>query len=419
MKRFFLAIAAATLLMLPLTRALDAQQTRGEIALRRAMETQTVKGDLLAAIQQYRKIVDEHKTERSVVARALLQMAECYETMGEAKAYKHYTRIIEQYSDQADVVGTAKARLARAKSAKNPGPFLHRPVWSVSDGGDVYGRVSHDGRYLAYTNWNERGDLFLHDFVNDSNRRLTTQASKATPAGDEWGEETAFSRDSRQLAFSWGKGERYQLRVVAVDAPGMPAHRVLIDNPEIKWLWPEDWTPDGQKIAVGFQRSDGTAQIGLVSATDGAVEILKAFEWRGDMKMVLSPDGRYLAYDIREEQSHGRDVFVLKVDGTVELPAAVHPGNDAVIGWSPDGTRLLVSSERAGAPGIWSIAFANGRIDGPPQLLRPDIGRARPAGLTASGALFMTTPAVSIGSDIKLASFDFRRGALHFDSTGS
>jgi Tol biopolymer transport system component len=187
---------------------------------------------------------------------------------------------------------------------------------------------------------------------------------------------------------------------------------VLVDNPEIKWIWPEDWTPDGKKIIAGVQRIDGTAQIALVSTADGAMSVLKSLEWRGFMRMALSPSGDYLAYDLRGADTNTRDVFVLKIDGTREIAAVTHRSNDVLVGWSPDGTRLLFTSERTGSTGLWSIGFSEGRIDGVPVLVRADTGRMPTISLTSSGALYMTTTWGSEGSEIKLARFDFEKGAF-------
>jgi Tol biopolymer transport system component len=272
--------------------------------------------------------------------------------------------------------------------------------------------VSPNGRYLPYTNWNESGDLFLHDFVSGSNRRLTTVASKATPKGNEWGEEAAFSRDSRQLAFAWGIEHRYQLRIISLASSGIPQHRVLVDNPEVKWIWPEDWTPDGKRIIAGVQRADGTAQIVTVSAIDGSVTVLKSVEWRGFMRMALSPDGRHLAHDLRGAETNTRDVFVLDLDATREAAAINHRANDVLLGWSPDGSRLLFTSDRTGSTAIWSVGFTNGRISGAPQLLRSDVGAVNAMGLASSGALYTQTWGRPEGLDIKLATFDFASGTF-------
>ena len=188
------------------------------------------------------------------------------------------------------------------------------------------------------------------------------------------------------------------------------ARVVLFDNSDVKWIWPEDWTPDGKNIAVGVQRSDGTAQIGLLGAHDGTLTVLKSLEWRGYIRMALSPDGRYLAFDLRGAETNARDVFVLAIDGSREIPVATYPSNEELIGWSPDGSRVVFSSDRTGATGLWCTRFTNGRIAGSAELIRPNAGLFQPMGLTSAGALYTQTWGGWNGTTIKTATFDFSRG---------
>lgn len=125
--------------------------------------------------------------------------------------------------------------------------------------------------------------------------------------------------------------------------------------------------------------------------------------------MFFSPDGKYLAYDLRVgDSSQQRDVFVLAVDGSRETPVVVHPATDIVVGWSPDNSRLLFSSDRSGAVGLWSLAISNGRPQGLAELIKPELGRGWSLGLTTSGALYFG--ARVDGPDVQIASVDFSTG---------
>src|SRR5258707_396050 len=54
--------------------------------------------------------------------------------------------------------------------------------------------------------------------------------------------------------------------------------------------------------------------IGLVSAQDGSLRLLKSLDWHGAGRMFFSPDGKYLGYDRPEsDTSRERDVFVLAI----------------------------------------------------------------------------------------------------------
>ena len=408
MKRWGLIVMVAVALLAPLA----AQSLEAE--LQRAIQRETATGDVKKAIAEYQAILERATRpprNREVAAKTLLRIAEAHQLQGQLEARRWYEQLVKEYSDLPQAA-VARAALSRAPTGASERRTAHRSVWTVVEGGDVYGKVAPDGRYLPYTNWDESGDLFLHDFTTGTNRRLTTLASKASPKGNEWAEEAAFSRDSRQLAFAWGVDNRYQLRVVSVDPTGIPRHRVLVDSPDIKWIWPEDWTPDGKRIIAGVQRVDGTAQVVAVSTTDGSVTVFRSLDWRGFMRMALSPDGRHLAYDLRGAETNRHDVFLLDLEATREVVAVQHVANDQLLGWSPDGDRLLFSSDRTGSTAIWSVGFTKGRISGTPQLLRSDVGALKAVGLASSGTLYTQTWGRPEGADIKLATVDFESGAF-------
>ena len=65
-------------------------QDKAELALKAAMDREILDGNLKAAIEQYRKISVAYRANRSVAARALLQLGQCYERLGDAEARKAY-----------------------------------------------------------------------------------------------------------------------------------------------------------------------------------------------------------------------------------------------------------------------------------------------------------------------------------------
>jgi len=170
-----------------------------------------------------------------------------------------------------------------------------------------------------------------------------------------------------------------------------------------------DWSPDGKSIAVGIQRKDKSYQIGLVSVPNGSVRVLKSADWYRDATIVFSPDGQYLAYDVRTQpNTDERAMFVLTVEGTREIPVVVSPGQNGIVGWSRDGKRLLFTSDRTGSVGLWSVPFTGGKVDGPPELLRRNIGPMLSLGLTDADQLYMQVEGAN--RDVHLAEVDFLTG---------
>jgi len=280
--------------------------------------------------------------------------------------------------------------------------------------GGLSGAISRDGRYLAYVDWGH-GDLFLHDFASDTNRRLTDTATDSMPGPkvEQFALQASLSMDGRHVAYTWYRGDRgrEELRLIDIRGDGIPPSRLLLDNPDVEWFQPGDWSPDGRSMAVMLHRTDKTGQIGLLSVPDGALRVLKSVDWRGAQEMAFSPDGKYLAYDLPAgDNTEQRDIFVLATDGSREVPAIVSPSQDTVVGWSDDGKRLLFASDRSGSMALWSLPFLNGKVDGPPELLRRDIGQFWRLNL-AQGKLYgmvkIQNAGGSVAGDVYTAAIDF------------
>ena len=391
------AIAAATLAAPAWAQNAD----RAEVALHRAMKKESVDGNLKAAIEQYNKILAQKATPRPVAARALFQLGQCQEKLGQGEARKAYERLVREYGDQAGIVTQARARLAALGGARSG--LSYRQVWG---GKGTLGAVSPDGRYLSYVDW-DTGDLALHDLVANTDRRLTNEGTWNQSSEYAW--LSAISRDGKQVAYAWynAKG-RYELRIVSLETAGFTEPRRLFDNEDVTDIEPYDWSPDGKWLAVTWQAKDRTAQTGLASTQDGSLRVLKS-SFGGPTRMFFSPDGKHLGFDLPAGDQIGRNIFVLTVDGTGETEAVVGPSQNIMMGWSPDGKRLLFASDRSGSMGLWAIPMAEGKPRGAPELVRPNTG-TQSLGVTASGALYLGVRIVN--RDIYVASLDFNTGKL-------
>jgi Tol biopolymer transport system component len=388
--------------------SLVAQQKPQEIALQAAMRTETVAGDLRGAIAQYEAILDKYaKTDRAVAAMALVRMAECHQRLGEQQATRLFERVLREYADQKNAVAIATTRLGQSKAVATSTGMINRQVWTGRSV-DAMGTISGDGRTLSFTDW-ETGDLALRDMRSGSTRHLTNKGSWST--SDDFAEFSAISRDGAQVAYAWwdAKASRYQVRVIS--AEGTPGSvRTLFDNPDVRWIAPHDWSPDGKWLAVQLQRVDRTAQLGLVGVADGAFRALRSTDWRGTTRMFFSPDGSLMAYDLSQaDDTHARDVLVLSVDGTKQFTVAPHAAHDVALGWSPDGKSLLLASDRAGSMGLWSVPMTNGQPGSRPSLIKPDIGHLTSSlGMSRTGMLLYAVRTTA--TTVSTASIDFDSG---------
>lgn len=140
------------------------------------------------------------------------------------------------------------------------------------------------------------------------------------------------------------------------------------------------WSSESCRIARSRSRS-------FHLQTDGFV--VKSLDGRYPEKVALSPDGRFIAYDItaRVDQS-ARDIFLLAADGSRETAVIQNPGNDRAPMWSPDGSRLVFLSDRTGHDSLWTQPMAGDRASGTAELVKADVGRISPLGLTRQGAVY-------------------------------
>lgn len=387
---------------------LVAQPNRPDALLRAAIETETVRGDLKGAIEQYSLIAQT--ADRAIAAKALLRMAECYEKLNDPISRSFFERLIREFPDRTLEVEAARAHLdRRAFAAPSKGD---RVIWS-GPRVDPMGRASADGRVISFVDWND-GRLMLHDVASNTDRALT----QAVPNYAEQAEWSVVSRDGRQVVFDWLAGGREEFRIARIPASGFIEPRKLNDG----YFTSMDWSPDGTSIAAVKWLPDRTGQIGVISVADGSFRGLKWIPGNALARaatlttLAFSPDGRHIAFDLPAEGQQQRDVFILAVDGSREIPAVIHGANDAVVGWSPDGSRLLFSSDRTGTTGLWAQPFVSGQPSGAPELLKADIGAGFALGLLDRGALYFHK--IVSTRDVAIAAFDVKTGRLLAAPTG-
>ncbi len=397
MKRlpFAVGLIAAWLLIVPV----KAQNLEAE--LQRAAQQEMVTGNLKTAIAAYQAIVSRAGNNHGVAAQALLRMADAYRKLGDAESRRVYERLIREYPDQKSAVEIARSRLGGAAT------LTYSLAWSGPKV-DAEGTISPDGRYLSYTDW-DTGNLALHDFEEKTDRPLTNGGTWTGEA--QYAEESTISRDGKQVAYSWFNSEnRYELRVLPLTSSGFPTPRRLYTSPEVMWIGPYDWSPDGRWIAVDISRVDGTMQMGIVSVQDGSLRVLKGAGWGGSTSLRFSRDGRFVAFDhAASEDGQGRHVSLVAIDGGSLTDVVIHDSNNRVVDWSPDGVWLLFSSDRRGSRDLWGVPVRDGKPLSAARLLKAEVG-GWSLGVTRSGVLLMGVRMSD--RDISIAPVDLGAGKL-------
>jgi len=357
----------------------QAKDNKAEVALQAAIKTETVDGNLKGAIEQYKKITAQSGAGRATVATALLRMGQCYEKLGDAdtqEARKAYEQVVREYGDQAAVAAEARAKLAAlagAAGASGSSTLTVRRVWAQAD---PTGKVSPDGRFLSFTDWDSE-DIAIRDLATGQNRPLTGTGNLAG-SGRGWAEYSMPSPDNKNIAYAWWS-DGYNLCVVGFD--GSKARVLRAAGNGVLDLLPVAWSPDGRQLLAEFVKTDNTRDMMLVAVADGSAKLLKAVGKGPSPGGVFSPDGRYVAWATKE----GLSLFDLQ-SGT-ESPLIPDRTNHQVLGWAPDGKHILFSSERSGSADAWLIAVAGGKALGKPVFVKKDWG-SRPMGFTRTGSFF-------------------------------
>ncbi len=362
-------------------------QTTGqaEKLMEAARHKEVMDGDLKAAIEQYRKIVAQFAKQPEIAARALFQLGQCQETLGQAEASKSYERIVREYAGAQQYAAAARARLAALGGDGSAGQQTTRAVWTGPNADGNESSVSRDGRFITFPDW-DTGNLGLHDVVTGADRLLTNTA--IWKRGESaFAEVSAISRDGKQVAYAWYDDKldgRYELRVLRLNGDSRP--RRMFENSNVGYLEPRDWSPDGKWIATTLW--EGTTiwnrkiqQIGLISVQDGSLRVLKC----GTDNLFIggfSSDGRYVVY------TRGKQSYIISADAKSEVPLLSGTSSAENPVWTPDGSRIVFVSDRSGSAGLWSVRVADGKPLGEPELLKADFSHTWAMGFARDGSLF-------------------------------
>jgi hypothetical protein len=181
---------------------------KAELALRAAMEQEDVRGDLKAAIDEYRAVVATYaKSNRDVAAQALLRMGQCYEKLGDAEARKAYQRLVTEFADQAALARVARERLAalaKPTEAVLPAPKFRRiqiPGKPPTMSGVM---LSPDGTRFAFVAEGTIWTVPVSGHVDPDIAGEPVRLTKAMGAWDNGNCTTTWSVDGQWIAFRVG-----------------------------------------------------------------------------------------------------------------------------------------------------------------------------------------------------------------------
>jgi Tol biopolymer transport system component len=247
----------------------------------------------------------------------------------------------------------------------------------------LLGSPSNDGSALSFVD-PDSGLLAI--------RNLPAGTWKPILAGSggthEFAHFSVFSRTGRAVAYAWFNNDGfYELRVVSAAGGASPV--VAYRNPQVRFVQPCAWTPDGRQILTLLFRRDNISQIALIPADGGTPRVLRSLNWVYPKRMDLSPDGAWVVYDnFADERGPERTIFLLSSDGSEERRLVEMPGSFLFPLWSPGGRRVYFAGDRGGATGLWAVDVTEGHPRGAPFRVAGGLGRFLPMGITAGNDYF-------------------------------
>jgi Tol biopolymer transport system component len=385
MKTRILLIIILTLL----TCSVSAQESRASVALTAAIYEEEVTGNLDKAVNLYLEILKKYPDDRPVAARTLYHLGLVNEKMGKQKAREYFTRLVNSYPDQSEMVVMAKAKLVSLGSSGNSagtGELTTRRI--LSDASGVNGKLTADGKCIRCLDW-ETGDIIQVDVKGGQTSRITNKGLRTERL--YYVEDYAFSRDGEQIAFDRYTTEgKPQLLIRNLDGSTL---RTLYDKSS---TIPFDWSPDaGSILALRGIITDNEMELVLISTKESSLRVLKKIE-SGPYVLTrasFSPDGKSIAFSlINDGNPPQSDIYLMTVDGSNEVVVAGHPAEDELLTWTPDGKRLLFLSDRSGTWDIWTVQITGEKQQGEPELLKKDFGKgSKFLGFTQDGSLYYKT----------------------------
>lgn len=358
-----------------LTGSLSAQENRASVQLAAAVYEEEVTGNLDKAVELYQNILKEYPNDRPVAAKALYHLGLVNEKMGKDKAGEYFTRLINTYPDQTEVVNLAKSRLAALEGpGYNEGFFMRRILSGASDVGGI---LTADGKYILGLDW-ETGDMKRFEIANGQISLIKNKGP--WDETDQDFNSQVLSRNGKQMAYD-GYTKDWEPRIVIRNLDGSEVRTLYSVTGH--YVMPFDWSPDAGYLLALLNKSDtklsknDTNELVLISASDGYIRVLRNIPSHLFMfeNARYSPDGKFIAFSYMRDGNppHG-DIFLITSDGLNEIVVAGHPSEDRLLGWAPDGKNIVFLSDRSGTWDIWNVPVTGGKQQGEPELVKKDFG---------------------------------------------
>jgi len=280
-------------------------------------------------------------------------------------------------------------------------------------------RPSPDGRYVSGVNWLKTGDLAYLDLF--SGEWVDVTSHDDLPDRDDFSMGGAFSPDGKQMVQAWyvRNDSAFDFRTENLDTGET---RILIPTDRNHFIWPMDWSPDGDHILAQRSRDEeGTAVMDLlmVPADGGDFRVVRVngpLGGEGGESVEFarfSPDSRWIAFSVRSGGTGLGDIRIMAADGSQESGLVMGNGDDNLLAWLPDGSGILFRSDRNLTDAVWKLPVRDGKPAGEPELVKSGMWSIQPLGFAPMGLYYVVT---TDNHKVFTQSLDLARGELTSDA---
>jgi len=351
-------------------------------------------GSLREAIELYKSVADNTQADRALRAKALYQMGNCYEKLGQQDARGVYENLVANYSDQPELVANAKRQLSKLNANQtfdNSGITIRQvPFFDV----DLH-NYSPDGRYANYINWDNQ-EIGVVDLKTGEKWEITKDGDWYTskmhyPLYSIW------SPYSKQVIYDWnieelGKDKstyNYELHIVDKDGTN---DRTIIRNGN-KHLWAADWSKDGSTILCVENNLADSSSIVLISVNDGSKKFVADIGNVRNINANFTDDGNFIVFRARAEKgSENYNLFIVSKEGGAVRPLITNKEDDGAPFRIPGTNQMVYFSNHSGTKDLWTITLNDGKLQGEPGILKNDFDQTCGiVGTNNSGTLFYTS----------------------------
>ena len=388
--------------------AANSQAQTPEQQFQKGIMKEEGEGSLREAIELYKSVADNAEADKVLRAKALYQMGNCYEKLGQQEARNVYEKLVANYTDPQELVANAKRKLSKMNVDYSAGSngIVARQIWSRAIDGANPCVPSPNGRYVVYNDY-VSVQLAVRDLKTGENREITKNGTWVGKT--QYPEQSIWSSDSKQILYTWyvNSGDWIvELHSVNIDGTNDLKIKSSID------FAPTDWSKDGNSVlGIKYPEKD-SCNLVLFSVKDGSEKIVAKM---GNLKIQdasFSGDDNFIIFNVESEPKSGNfDIYSVSKGGGMINPLITNKENDENPKCVPGTNQVVFLSNHSGTRDLWSMVVVDGKLIGEPKIIKSGFDKTcRLTGITDNGNLFYSS--ATLNPDIYIARLDFVNGEV-------